>query len=257
MLLYNKDFVLVGMSASALKLLGFPSLNSFHSLYNDISELFIDEDGNHIHSDTSYLETIIQTKKPIKAFIDSPNDKIIEVEISLDDFYSKDENMYIASVNHIGSSASIKRKSLLDTDKTGRENSLPISNIFEKTFKTETKSIKETKADKDEISVQWLEYTAKKLSLSVEDFTQQLKQLSEQMSQKDELLFESLIIGDKKRVSQIISNIRSKAYSLDIKPLIKVIYRLENSENNEVSANFREYKDIITKINKLTERKNA
>ncbi|NLK66323.1 MAG: hypothetical protein GX282_02490 [Campylobacteraceae bacterium] len=256
MLFYDKNFVLVGMSGSVLKLLGYPSFHSFKSLHNDISELFLDENGNHLHKDIHFVKFMLSKQKnSIKTFISSVDNKTLEIELTLDTCYCNNEELYVVHVNTLKSIVQNRKSLSLENIQNARENSLLISNVFEQAYSNEMQSINKT--SDEELGSEWLNYNAKKLSMSKDGFAEELKQLANEAIQKDEILFEALILGDKNQIKTILAKIRSKAYFLDIKPLIKILYRLENSENSEISVNFREYKDIITKINKLVERKTA
>ena len=73
---------------------------------------------------------------------------------------------------------------------------------------------------------------------------------------KEEILYEAIVLGDLNESVKNLSEIKKLAYSYNIKPLTKAIYRLENSQIDEISKNFRQYKDVIEKIDKTITKRN-
>ncbi|CZE47951.1 hypothetical protein [Campylobacter geochelonis] len=260
MILYDSNFKLLGISQSTLLLLGYSGFGSFLSRHSDISELFLSENGFFVQTDEHFIETIIKNQKAITTLIKTADNKAVEAIIHVDIFFQADiyENQYLVTLevkNHQNLTKNKSVNSVAPYQK--RESKLStLPNIFEKEYKNSLEDIKNQKmknmASGSQLNKEWLAYSAKKLDLDVELFNDLLVNLLVQANEQEEMLYESLLVGDKTQSSLILTTLRDSASTLNIRPLTRAIYNLENSDNNDISDKFREYKDIIMQINKIT-----
>lgn len=262
MLLYNANFKLLGMSEDALNLLGYPSFNAFYSNYSDISELFIDGDDFYIDGKkVSYVEYLTKNKKSLLVSLKNSKNLEIEVKLELNDFFFlSGDNAYVVFLNSPNVKNQIIKDSIWAKNMVKRSNLLPVDNIFKKTYDFELKNIKKMRLgdlkSSSKIDDEWLNNTADSLSLSLKDLIDNLKTLVNKAYEKEEILYEAIVLGDANQSVKNLSEIKNLAYSFGVKPLTKAIYKLENSKIDEISANFREYKDIITQLDKTIIKRN-
>lgn len=262
MLIYDANFKLLGMSERALNLLGYPSFNAFYSNHSDISELFVDKDDFYIYGKrVSFQEYMLKSKKPLLALLKNSKNLEIEIKFEINNlFFSDENNGYVIFLN----SPSVKSQNVQDDfipkSSVKRSNLLSVDNIFKKTYDLELQNIKNIKLNDLEentlINDEWLKNTSDNLSLNLGKFINNLKNLINKAYEKEEILYEAIVLGDLNESVKNLSEIKKLAYSYNIKPLTKAIYRLENSQIDEISKNFRQYKDVIEKIDKTITKRN-
>lgn len=252
MLLYSSNFELLGMSKSVLDLVGYPSFGSFCSSYSDISDLFINKKGD----ETFYIESMLNSKKPLNVELKDRDNKVIKAQM----YVEKIENYYVVFLSPSYKKEFSKTLQTLTLDRK-YSNSFLISNIFRQSFSSEVKRLEEERfhnnANKDSVDMEWFLYTINKLGVKENSFLQMLDELVKYTDENSEFLHESLVFGDKSSYSNILDKIKDTSKSLGIKPLARSVYKLENSQISEISANFREYQGIITEIKKIIDKRNA
>lgn len=262
MLIYDANFKLLGMSEHALKLLGYPSFNAFYSNHSDISELFVDKEGFYIYGqNVSFQEYMFKSQKPLLILLKNSKNLEIEIKFEINNlFFSDENNGYVIFLNSPSIKSQAEQDDFLPKNSVKRSNLLSVDNIFKKTYDLELKNIKKTKLndleESSSINDEWLKKASDNLSLNLEKFTNNLKNLVNEAYKKEEILYEAIVLGDLNESVKNLSEIKKLAYSYNIKPLTKAIYRLENSQIDEISKNFRQYKDVIEKIDKTITKRN-
>lgn len=254
MLLYNSDFKLLGMSWSALNLVGYHSFGSFCASNSDISDLFLTQN----EQDSHYIESLLKSDKPLNVDIKDKDGKAIKTDIYLEKI--NDSEYYLVFLSASGEKESINKWKTNIFDKK-YSSSFLVSNIFRQSFNAETERLEKEKfhnnINKDSVDMEWFLFTLKELGIDESGFLNMLDELVKYSDENSEILHESLIFGDKKTYSPIFAKIKDTSSTLDIKPLLKCIYKLENSQISEISVNFREYQGIITEIKKIINKRNA
>lgn len=252
MLLYSSNFELLGMSKGALNLVGYPSFGSFCSSYSGISDLFVNKKGD----DSFYIESMINSEEPLNVELKDRDNKVIKTEI----YAEKIENYYVVFLSTDSKKEPFKSLQTATLDKK-YSSSFLISNIFRQSFSSEVKRLEKDSfkdnANKDSVNMEWFLYTINKLGVDEDSFLAMLDELVKYSDKNSEILHESLVFSDKSSYSKILDKIKDTSSSLGIKPLTKSIYKLENSQISEISANFREYQGIITEIKKIIDKRKA
>ena len=266
LILYNSSFKLVGISKELLTLFGFTSFGGFMAKHSDVSDFF-SNDNIKQEDGKNYLKELIDAKKyKADITINLPR-KSVESSLFINEFYMDDEVMY--EVDIIAISSSDKEESAILENKRKQKdrtlsNNYKISNIFDHEYKKELAYIEKQRVTSEQtmdesgiIDSSWIEKTATNLGLSIDDFYSFLNTFITSAKEKEEELFESLLSGNKEVSSSILSQMKEPAGVLDLQPIIKQIYYLENSNPDEIRENFRKYHNLITNMEEIIAKRRA
>lgn len=266
MILYNSSFKLVGISKELLTLFGFTSFGGFMAKHSDVSDFF-SNDNIKQEDGKNYLKELIDAKKyKADITINLPR-KSVESSLFINEFYMDDEVMY--EVDIVAISSSDKEESAILENKRKQKdrtlsNNYKISNIFDHEYKKELAYIEKQRVTSEQtmdesgiIDSSWIEKTATNLGLSIDDFYSFLNTFITSAKEKEEELFESLLSGNKEVSSSILSQMKEPAGVLDLQPIIKQIYYLENSNPDEIRENFRKYQNLITNMEEIITKRKA
>lgn len=269
MILYDSDFKLLGISKVTLELIGCPSLGVFFAKHNDIDEFFIQRDKYLKLSENHFIADFIRYKMNYKdALILSEDGKEQEVIVCLDTFYMKDviAPYYVVKLIkkdsiHTANSRFAYYLNELNTlaEENSKKSKLP--NAFLTEYKRESdKYITKTDREKLEnaklvvnfdINEKWLDGVSKRLDIDTDELKEMLVNFINEAKDKEEELYEAVLLRDKVRSQEIIAFLLDPVNTLGIRPLKEALEKLENSSSDEVSENFRTYQNILENISKI------
>lgn len=255
MLLYSSNFELLGMSKRILNLIGYPSFGSFIASNNDISDLFT-ESSKSYRDDVHYIKTILGNGKPLDVSLRDGKDNIIKLEIRAQEL-NGDDWYYLVAIQPEDKkeSPAFQKPQLVESKNKS------LNNVFLKSYISEIQKIEKDKfqrnTQKESVDMEWFLYTLKELDIDQGSFIFALENFIEYSNTHSELLQEALVVGDVSTYSPILAKLKDSSDSLKISPVTRILYRFENSEILENSANFREYQDIILKLEKLIKKRKA
>lgn len=234
--------------------------------HSDVSDFF-SNDNIKQEDGKNYLKELIDAKKyKADITINLPR-KSVESSLFINEFYMDDEVMY--EVDIVAISSSDKEESAILENKRKQKdrtlsNNYKISNIFDHEYKKELAYIEKQRVTSEQtmdesgiIDSSWIEKTATNLGLSIDDFYSFLNTFITSAKEKEEELFESLLSGNKEVSSSILSQMKEPAGVLDLQPIIKQIYYLENSNPDEIRENFRKYQNLITNMEEIITKRKA
>lgn len=259
MLLYDENFKLIGITEDSLNLLGFSNFKAFTSDFSDINELFMNKSGfispNKDDFKNFLKDSDINRKN---AILEDKNSHFIEICLKKNNFFSTENLKYIVlDLQNVKSDIDSKKNVSLNKNNT--------PNVFDLEYKKTIEMLNscnsQNNATKSEIcdnknfdiDDNWFYDTLKKLEIGSDDFRFFLKEFLKGQVDLEEKLQEALLLNDKNAIKSIISTLRDPATNLNLKPVLFYLDKFEKSKANEISGLFRDYKNMLKKIENYTE----
>lgn len=243
------------MSRGALELFGFNDINSFVQADGQISSFLLDENFQPFASDLHLLQQITTSKMhPKLAFVKAQNKELRKICIFVDDFFSGKvgELAYEVNVIEISANASIDDEKCnrfmqngLENKNETLKNEVIFSNLLEVCDKRND-DLLNVKIDNN-----WFLSNIRSLDISFDEFKEFLKAFLQIAREKEEILQEALLLGDDDTLKSVISILKDPAHSLNLEPVLASLNKLENSNRNSASDNFREFQNVLDEISKF------
>lgn len=270
MLLYDKNLQLIGITEDSLKFLGFSSFEIFISNFNDISELFVDKKG-FLNSNKENFDKFLQNSSvnSKNAILRVGNSNFIEISLNKIRFFSKNslgyiflDLNYIKEINKDIYSANFIptiRKNLAFNEK------YKMPNVFEIEYKKTIENLNAQNIEKEIFKKEkindsknrnfdnaWFDKTLKKLEVNSDDLKFFLKEFLKGQVELEEKLQEALLLNDKGAIKSVISTLRDPASNLNLDPVLFYLDKFEKAKTSEISELFRNYKNVLSEIEKYT-----
>ncbi|MSN95794.1 hypothetical protein F1B92_01045 [Campylobacter sp. FMV-PI01] len=254
MVIYNSNFKLIGMSNSILNLIGYPSFDSFCSKYNDIYDLFLNDqcfaDCKH------YTQYLLQSQKTTMINIKTFQNTIVKCIVFVDILHKNDscDEFYMVCFlpQNIKNEKILSNVLLLNQNYKNNNKFIPNNlNIFVKEYEREILANQEREKENElNLKKSWLDINLQRLELDESNFILLLEEFINKTVKTEEFLHEMLLLGEKENYINLLINLKDSAQSLGIKSIVKILHKLENLKKDEISATFREYHYIITQMRK-------
>lgn len=229
MILCDSSFNLLGISKNLLSLLEYESFDDFFLKNSNINEFLIDNNYEQTTENDYFIRNIIN-KNNVFLTIKTGKNRNIEVEVFIDKFNFNNNQSIAYEIN------------LVKIDESS----------FCKFTKQEANLSLNAQLGIDE---KWLTDGAKYLGIHIDDFEFFIKELIKSAQEKESILYEALVSGNKNLSYAIISFLKDPAKTLNIKPIISALDALENTENSLIEENFANFQYTLNTINKFLQKR--
>ncbi|CAD7287312.1 hypothetical protein LMG7974_00233 [Campylobacter majalis] len=242
MILYDKNYNLIGIGKKVLKILGYKNFEEFTSFHNDIDDVTISYSGKD--SGTKLIQSVLNGKisgemvkiktKENKTLIVIA--KALQIQKKFDDvFYELDLNIQDAIDNNLTKSVSLP------------ELRLPIlQGIKQKQIQNVTRS--------NQLNYEVLEKAKNLLGLEMKEYKEYVEIFLQGCKKAEISMQNAIITNNIQAIKNIIAKLKEPAINLHLTPVVKVFNEILNSNSNDINIHLLHTQEILSNLQNTLKR---
>ncbi|MGH1601029.1 hypothetical protein [Campylobacter majalis] len=242
MILYDKNYNLIGIGKKVLKILGYKNFEEFTSFHNDIDDVAISYSGKD--SGTKLIQSVLNGKisgemvkiktKENKTLIVIA--KALQIQKKFDDvFYELDLNIQDAIDNNLTKSVSLP------------ELRLPIlQGIKQKQIQNATRS--------NQLNYEVLEKAKNLLGLEMKEYKEYVEIFLQGCKKAEISMQNAIITNNIQAIKNIIAKLKEPAINLHLTPVVKVFNEILNSNSNDINIHLLHTQEILSNLQNTLKR---
>lgn len=242
MIIYDRNFNIIGISKKALDILEFKNYEEFLKTHKNLNSIIV---GHEKMSDEKLINYILSLpKQSKKVHVKSRSGKILMVELSIKSAIERDDSFY--ELNFALKDETADEDDAINELQNSSNLRLPI--IFGENRENQNKNL-EKKAFV--ITKEWLEQTILKLNLTKNEFLEYLKIFIQNANQIDISLQNFVITQDYIMVKKTINRLKEPAMNLHLTPLVQIYNEILHSPTYNYHELINSTKECVDSIAKL------
>ncbi|OPA78868.1 hypothetical protein BFG04_02240 [Campylobacter pinnipediorum subsp. pinnipediorum] len=239
MIIYNKDYKIIGIDKKTLGILEYHDLEDFLSQYKDIDEIIQNYPKN---INKPFIQNIIENSNTKTKFnIKTKSGKTAIAIFKIDEFFTKGTDSFYGLELVIENVISQDKNNTKDNISHIPEVRLPILK--------NTKN-KETSKFHRNISIDeaWLEKNRNFLNLEKDEFISYMNIFIRDTKRHELAIKNAIITHNIQEIKKITKKIKETAIILHITPLVKIFTEIQNSNNSELNTLILNVKENIDEL---------
>lgn len=240
MILYDKNYNLIGIGKKVLKILGYKNFEEFTSFHNDIDDVAISYSGKD--SGTKLIQSVLNGKisgemvkiktKENKTLIVIA--KALQIQKKFDDvFYELDLNIQDAIDNNLTKSVSLP------------ELRLPILQGIKQ---------KQNVTRSNQLNYEVLEKAKNLLGLEMKEYKEYVEIFLQGCKKAEISMQNAIITNNIQAIKNIIAKLKEPAINLHLTPVVKVFNEILNSNSNDINIHLLHTQEILSNLQNTLKR---